>query len=78
MCLAAHGNINATAGCEVSGASPMIHVVSPLGRVLETHPVPASRPTNWCFGRPDTTSLFVTTTSGHFFRAETNRVGWAM
>jgi gluconolactonase len=46
--------------------------------VLETHPVPAIRPTNCCFGGPDMTTLFVTTTQGHFFRAQTNRTGWAM
>jgi hypothetical protein len=27
---------------------------------------------------PDLTTLFVTTTQGHFFRAETGRVGWSM
>ena len=78
MCLDAEGNIVATNGWEVSGPGPMITVFSPTGRVLETHPVPASRPTNCCFGGPDLTTLFVTTTQGHFFRAQTDRVGWAM
>jgi gluconolactonase len=78
MCFDADGNIVATAGWEVSGAGPMIYVFSPTGRVLETHPVPAIRPTNCCFGGPDMTTLFVTTTQGHFFKAETNRVGWSM
>lgn len=78
MCLDRDGNIVATAGWEVAGAGPMIYVFSPTGRVLETHPVPAIRPTNCCFGGADLTTLFVTTTQGHFFRAETNRVGWAM
>ena len=78
MCFDADGNIAAAAGWEVSGAGPMIYVFSPTGRVLETHPVPANRPTNCCFGGPDMTTLFVTTTQGHLFRAETNRVGWAM
>ncbi len=78
MCLDAEGNIVATAGWEVSGSGPMIYVFSPNGRVLETHPVPANRPTNCCFGGPDLTTLFVTTTQGHFFKAQTNRVGWAM
>jgi gluconolactonase len=78
MCLDADGNIVATAGWEVSGPGPMIYVFSPNGRVLETHPVPAIRPTNCCFGGPDLTTLFVTTTQGHLFKAETNRVGWAM
>ena len=78
MCLDRDGNIVATAGWEVSGAGPMIYVFTPAGRVLETHPVPANRPTNCCFGGADLTTLFVTTTQGHFFRAQTDRVGWAM
>ena len=78
MTLDMEGNIVATAGWEVAGAGPMIYVFSPTGRVLETHPVPAIRPTNCCFGGPDMTTLFVTSTDGHFFKAETNRVGWAM
>ncbi|MDP1538094.1 MAG: SMP-30/gluconolactonase/LRE family protein [Burkholderiales bacterium] len=78
MCLDADGNIVATAGWEVAGAGPMIYVFSPTGRVLETHPVPANRPTNCCFGGPDLTTLFVTSTDGHFFKAQTDRTGWAM
>ena len=78
MTLDVDGNIVATAGWEVAGAGPMIYVFSPTGRVLETHPVPAIRPTNCCFGGPDMKTLFVTTTQGHFFRAETDRTGWAM
>ena len=78
MCLDRDGNIVATSGWEVSGPGPMITVFSPTGRVLETHPVPAIRPTNCCFGGRGMTTLFVTTTQGHFFKAETNRVGWAM
>ena len=78
MTLDADGNIVATNGWELAGAGPMITVFSPSGRVLETHPVPANRPTNCCFGGPDMTTLFVTTTQGHFFKAETDRVGWAM
>jgi gluconolactonase len=78
MCLDRDGNIVATAGWEVSGAGAMIYVFTPKGRVLETHPVPANRPTNCCFGGLDLTTLFVTTTQGHFFKAQTDRVGWAM
>jgi gluconolactonase len=78
MCLDAEGNIVATAGWELGGPGPMIYVWSPNGRVLETHPVPALRPTNCAFGGPDMTTLFVTSTQGHFFKAETKRVGWAM
>ena len=78
MTLDAEGNIVATNGWELSGPGPMITVFSPTGRVLETHPVPANRPTNCCFGGADMKTLFVTTTEGHFFKAETDRRGWAM
>ena len=78
MCLDAEGNIVATAGWELGGPGAMIYVWSPTGRVLETHPVPALRPTNCCFGGPDLTTLFVTSTQGHFLKAQTDRVGWAM
>jgi gluconolactonase len=78
MCLDAEGNIIACAGWEQGGPGPMIYIFSPAGRVIETHPVPANRPTNCCFGGPDLTTLFVTTTDGHFYKAETDRVGWAL
>lgn len=78
MCLDRDGNILATAGWEVAGPGPMIYVFSPTGRVLETHPVPAIRPTNCAFGGADMSTLFVTTTEGHLFRARTGRVGWSM
>ncbi len=78
MCLDAEGNIIATAGYEVSGAGPMLCVFSPTGRVLEMHPIGCNRPTNVCFGGPDMTTVFVTSTNGHFYKAETDRVGWAM
>ena len=78
MCFDVDGNIIATAGWSDGGPGPMIYVFSPTGRVLETHRVPARMPTNCCFGGPDRTTLYVTSTEGHFFRAETDRVGWAM
>jgi gluconolactonase len=75
MCLDVEGNIIATAGWEVSGPGPMIYVFAPNGRVLETHPVPADRPTNCTFGGMDLTTLFVTAGSGEVFRTETQRKG---
>ena len=78
MCFDAEGNIIATAGYEVSGAGPMLYVFSASGRVLETHPIGCNRPTNVCFGGPDMTTVFVTSTNGHLYKAETDRVGWAM
>ena len=78
MCLDADGNIIATAGWPTGGPGPMLYVFSPTGRVIETHPVAATRPTNVCFGGPDLTDIFVTSTDGHFFHAKTERVGWAI
>ncbi len=78
MCLDAEGNIIAAAGWELGGPGPMIYVFSPSGRVLETHPIGCNRPTNCCFGGPGLTTLYVTSTDGHFYRAETDRVGWAI
>ena len=49
------GNIIACCGWEVSGPGPMMYVFSPSGEVLETHPVPCTRPTNCAFGGDDLT-----------------------
>jgi gluconolactonase len=69
------GNIIACCGWEVSGPGPMMYVFSPYGEVLETHPVPCTRPTNCAFGGEDLSTLYVTTIEGFLFRAKTNRVG---
>jgi gluconolactonase len=79
MCLDTQGNIIACAGWERSGPGPMIYIFSPEGRVLETHPVPANEPTNCTFGDPDLTTLYVTTSGGHFYRVpETGHQGWLL
>jgi len=78
MCLDVDDNIVATAGWELGGPGPMIYVFAPNGKVLEQHPVPAKRPTNCTFGGPDLTTLYVTTTEGHFFQAHTKRRGWLL
>ncbi|MBI4639685.1 MAG: SMP-30/gluconolactonase/LRE family protein [Candidatus Tectomicrobia bacterium] len=78
MCLDTEGNIIATAGWQQSGPGPMIYVFAPSGRVLETHPVPADRPTNCTFGGEDLGTLYVTTGGGHLFRARTERQGWLL
>ncbi len=75
MCLDTDGNIIATAGWEVSGPGGMIYVFAPNGRVLETHLVPANRPTNCTFGGPDLSVLYVTSIEGHLLRAQTDRQG---
>lgn len=75
MRLDTEGNIVACCGWEVSGPGPLVYVFSPSGEVLETHPVPCTRPTNCAFGGPDLTTLYVTTIEGFLFRARTERVG---
>jgi gluconolactonase len=68
MCLDREGNLVATAGWQESGPGPMIYVFAPNGRVLETHPVPADRPTNCAFGGPDLGHLYVTSGTGGLYR----------
>jgi gluconolactonase len=75
MVLDTEGNVVATAGWELGGPGPMIYVFAPDGAVIEQHPVPAKRPTNCTFAGPNLSTLFVTTTEGHLFRAETDRRG---
>ena len=75
MCLDIEGTIIATAGWKASGPGPMIYVFAPNGRVLETHPLPAYRPTNCTFGDEDVQTLYVTTGEGYLFRARTERKG---
>ena len=75
MRLDTEGNIIACCGWEVSGPGPMMYVFSPSGEVLETHPVPCTRPTNCAFGGDDLTDLYVTTIDGALLRAKTGRVG---
>ena len=75
MVLDTGGNIVATAGYRQGGPGPMIYVFSPTGEVLETHPVPADRPTNCTFAADDLRTLYVTSTEGHLFRAYTERQG---
>jgi gluconolactonase len=75
MCLDVEGNIIATAGFTTSGPGPKIYVFSAGGTVLETHPVEAEKPTNCSFAEEGLHTLYVTTTEGHLFRAETERQG---
>jgi gluconolactonase len=75
MCLDEDGNIVACAGWPDSGPGPMIYVIAPDGRVLETHPFPGGSPTNCTFGE-DLSTLYVTEGDGGLYRAETDRVGY--
>lgn len=74
MCLDVDGNIVATSGWEQSGPGPMIHVLAPNGRVLETHPMP-NIPSNCTWGDDDLMSLYVTA-GGCLYRARTQRRGY--
>lgn len=76
MRLDADGNIVATAGWAQSGPGPMIYVLAPNGRVLETHPFPEGlSPTNCAFGDAGLTTLYVTANDGSLFRAATDKKG---
>jgi len=68
MCLDIDGNIIATAGFKQSGPGPMLYVFAPNGRVLETHPVPADRPTNCTFAEAKLDVLYVTCGGGELYR----------
>ncbi len=79
MCLDTEGNIIACGGWRQAGPGPMIYIFAPSGRVLETHPVPADRPTNCTFGDAGLDTLYVTTGGGHLFRVRnTGRRGWLL
>jgi gluconolactonase len=75
MRIDSEGNIVACCGWELGGPGPLIYVFSPSGTVLETHPVPCTRPTNCAFGGQDLSVLYVTSIEGFLFRAQTERVG---
>jgi gluconolactonase len=79
MCLDSEGNILVCAGWERSGPGPMIYVLSPSGRVLQTHPTPADQPLMCAFGDTDLGTLYITTEGGHLYRVRnTGRQGWLL
>ncbi|MBI4305756.1 MAG: SMP-30/gluconolactonase/LRE family protein [Chloroflexi bacterium] len=79
MCLDISGDIVATAGFKQSGPGPMIYVFAPNGRVLETHPLPAERPTNCTFAERGLDTLYITAAGGEVFRvANTGRQGFLL
>jgi gluconolactonase len=67
MCLDSEGNIVATAGSDRSGPGPCVYVFSPDGRLVESHLLPSSRPTNCAFGGAGLETLYVTTAGGELF-----------
>jgi gluconolactonase len=70
MCLDSDGNIIACAGWRKSGGGPVIHVISPAGTILETHPAPADLPMRCAFGDAGLASLYVTAGDGGLYRAK--------
>ena len=62
MTLSSEGNIVACTGWELSGPGGMITIFDPQGRIIETHPTPAQRPTNCTFVGED---LYVSSIEGH-------------
>ena len=68
MCLDSEGNIVAAAGGNDGGPGPMVYVITPQGRILESHPFP-EEPTNCAFGGPEGADLYVTTVGGSLYRA---------
>lgn len=66
MTLSSEGNIVACTGWEISGPGGMITVFDPKGRIIETHPTPAERPTNCTFVGED---LYVSSIEGHLLVA---------
>ena len=79
MCLDGEGNIIACAGGKKSGPGPMIYVITPEGRILETAPLPEGEPTNCAFGDPALDALYVTTGDGRLYRVRnTGRKGWLL
>ena len=66
MTLSSEGNIVACTGWEISGPGGMITVFDPKGRIIETHPTPALRPTNCTFAGED---LYISSIEGHLLVA---------
>ena len=66
MTLSSEGNIVACTGWEISGPGGMITIFDPEGRIIETHPTPALRPTNCTFAGED---LYISSIEGHLLVA---------
>jgi gluconolactonase len=66
MTLSSEGNIVACTGWEISGPGGNITVIDPKGRIIETHPTAAQRPTNCTFAGED---LYISSIEGHLLVA---------
>ena len=70
MCLESQANIIACAGWKKAGLGPLIHVISPAGTILESHPAPGDMPMRCAFGDSGLDSLYVTAADGCLYRAK--------
>lgn len=78
MCFESGGNIIACAGWKKAGLGPQLHVISPSGTILESHPAPADMPMRCAFGDAGQDSLYVTAGDGCLYRAtDSGRRGMA-
>jgi gluconolactonase len=76
ICPDAEGNIIVCAGSDQAGPGSLIYVMSPAGRILETQAFPDDRPMRCTFGGKGLDELYVTSGTGHLWRArQTGRVG---
>lgn len=76
LCLDADGNIIVCAGSDEAGPGSLIYIVSPTGRILETQAFPDDCPMRCTFGGNGLDELYVTSGTGHLWRArQTGRVG---
>jgi gluconolactonase len=78
ICLDAEGNLIVCAGSNQTGPGSLIYIVSPTGRILETEAFPDDSPMRCAFGGKDLDELYVTSATGHLWRArQTGRSGAA-
>jgi gluconolactonase len=76
MCVDAQGNVVVAAGSCTAGPGPLIYVFSPKGQIIETHAVPADKPTACVFGGANLDTLYVTTEAGLLYEVrDTGRRG---
>ena len=70
ICVDAEGNVVVAAGSTEAGPGPLVYVFAPSGQLIESHVVPADRPTACAFGGPNLGTLFVTTEGGYLYQVK--------
>lgn len=69
LCVASDGSVVAVGGSSKSPAGAFVYVFSASGELKEKHPAPADMPMRCAFGDADLSGLYLTTESGHLYRA---------